>query len=71
MRVRSEVVEQMVVAPDEASLVSPLERPVLQALYAPGGFLEGGPLGAKCQRELLTEFHAVDESKQHFATISW
>ena len=29
-------------------------------LYAPGGFLEGGPLGAKARQHLWTEYQATD-----------
>ena len=30
----------------------------MSAMYAPGGMLEGGPLGARAQALLHTQFHA-------------
>ena len=39
---------------------SPLDSPRLAELYAPGGFLEGGPVGAKVRQHLWTEYQATD-----------
>ena len=39
---------------------SPLDSPRLAELYAPGGFLEGGPLGAKARQHLWTAYQATD-----------
>ena len=38
---------------------SPLDSPRLAELYAPGGFLEGGPLGANARKRLWTEYQAT------------
>jgi len=61
----------MLVHPEETRPRWPIEHPTVQALYADGGFLAGGPQGEACQRHLLTAFHAIDPSKQNPLTISW
>ena len=68
---RTAAVEAMLVHPEETRPRWPIEHPTVQALYADGGFLAGGPQGEACQRHLLTAFHAIDPSKQNPLTISW
>ena len=69
--VRAAAVEARLIDPSESTQRGPLERPCLQALYAPGGFLAGGPYGEACQRHLLTSFHAVDASAQDPLAVQW
>lgn len=68
---RAATVESALVNPAETKAAWPLDRPAVQAFYAEGGFLAGGPYAEPCQRHLLTAFHAVDPSKQNPLTISW
>jgi iron only hydrogenase large subunit-like protein len=68
---RAAAVEAQLVSTEETAMCSPLTHPCVQALYAQGGFLAGGPLGEAAQRHLLTQFHAIDPSKQNPLTISW
>ena len=68
---RTAAVEAKFVDSAETCALSPLEHPCVQALYADGAFLAGGPLGPACQQHLLTSFHAVDPAKQNPLTISW
>ena len=63
--------EAKLVNAEETRRVSPFDQPCVRGLYAEGAFLEGGPLGAACQRHLITGFHAVDPTKQNPLTVSW
>ena len=68
---RTAAVEQRFVDPSETCPRSPLDSPPVHAMYAQGGFLEGGPLGPSAQRHLHTQFHAVDAAAQNPLTIGW
>ena len=68
---RTAAVEAKLVNAAETRRVSPFDQPCVRGLYAEGAFLEGGPLGAACQRHLITGFHAVDPTKQNPLTVSW
>jgi len=68
---RTAAVEHRLTEPEETSEQAPLDQPCVQAMYAEGGFLEGGPLGPSAQQHLLTEFHAVDATAMNPLAISW
>ena len=59
-RTRAAEIDALLANDAETAHRSPLDSPKLTELYAPGGFLEGGPLGAKAQQHLWTEYHASD-----------
>ena len=46
-------------------------NPRVAALFAPGGFLEGGPAGALAMKHLTTQYHAVDMNVQDPMMIRW
>ena len=68
---RVEHIERLMVSEAEAECRAPAANPQLAAIYAAGGFLEGGPLGETAQRHLTTQYHAVEASKQSALTIQW
>ncbi|KAL1511720.1 hypothetical protein AB1Y20_005008 [Prymnesium parvum] len=68
---RTQHIESAMVNPTECVQRSPANNPRVQALFAPGGFLEGGPAGAAAQRYLQTQFHVVTDSARDPLTISW
>ena len=68
---RAAAVEARLVTAGESVRRQPHEQPTVQALYAEGGFLAGGPLGERAQSHLLTSFHAVDAAQQNPLTIAW
>ena len=59
-RTRAAEIDALLANGAETVRRSPLDSPRLAELYAPGGFLEGGPLGAKAQQHLWTEYQASD-----------
>ena len=68
---RVEHIERLMVGGAETECRQPAENPQLAALYGAGGFLEGGPLGARAQHHLTTQYHAVEASSQNAMTIQW
>ena len=68
---RAARVERLMSDADETRLRAPADNPAVRALYASGGFLEGGPLGAAAQQHLLTELHAREGEVANPLAISW
>jgi iron only hydrogenase large subunit-like protein len=68
---RTRAVEARFASPEDTVPRPPQSNPAAAAMYAAGGFLEGGAHGERAQRHLLTSFHAVDASKQNPLTITW
>lgn len=68
---RREMVERLFTA--DAEQREPFENPQLQALLAPGGFLEGGFGGERAQRHLLTNFHDrnAEQNESSALTTQW
>ena len=59
-RTRATEIDSLLANGAETVCRSPLDNPRLAELYAPGGFLEGGPLGEKARQHLWTEYQATD-----------
>jgi hypothetical protein len=71
---RAGAVETAVVAPAEAVPRAPSDNPSVRAVYAEGGYLEGGPGGARARERLHTGFHAVADEPPDAAqalAIQW
>ena len=52
----------------------PIDNPAVQAMYAAGGLLEGGPMGESAARYLHTGYHAREQTPptaQSALTIKW
>ena len=59
-RTRAAEIDALLANGDETVRRSLLDSPRLAELCAPGGFLEGGPLGARARQHLWTEYQATD-----------
>lgn len=71
---RAEAVEAAAVAPAEAVPRAPSDNPSVRAVYADGGYLAGGPGGARARERLHTSFHAVTDEPPDAAqtlAIQW
>ena len=68
---RAPRIEAALVDPAESMQREPQHNPRMAQLFAAGGLLEGGPMGAAAQQHLLTQFHVVDSSAQDPLMIKW
>eukprot|EP00962_Isochrysis_galbana_P038381 scaffold13626_cov110-Isochrysis_galbana.AAC.4 len=71
---RAEAVEAAAAAPAEAVPRAPSDNPSVRAVYADGGYLAGGPDGARARERLHTSFHAVTDEPPDAAqtlAIQW